>query len=114
MGACLLRCEIIKSALTRETTYLGLRVDEEPVASLCVGCKYEDQWAFVNRWFVISRTHGFEILYGPERVVEAIFLHSFGRGHGYAQFAGELPNGIKFGDPPERWHLPHPVIGPET
>jgi hypothetical protein len=82
------------------TAYLGLTIDEEPVASLCAGCKYKE-WPFVKRRYLMSRSRGFEVKYGPERVVETIFLNRFGRNR-YAQFAGKLPNGIKFGDPPDR------------
>lgn len=84
------------------TAFLGLLIDEEPVASLCAGCKRK-QWPFVMARYRISRIRGFEIKYGPDRVVETIFLKSFGR-NGYAQFAGKLPNGIKFGDPTEKVH----------
>ena len=82
------------------TVYLGLTIDDEPVASLCVGCK-DKEWPFVKRRYLMSRSRGFEVKYGPERVVETIFLKRFGR-NGYAQFAGKLPKGIKFGDPPNR------------
>ncbi len=82
------------------TAYLGLTIDDEPVASLCAGCKYKE-WPFVKRRYLMSRSRGFEVKYGPERVVETIFLNRFGRNR-YAQFAGKLPKGIKFGDPPDR------------
>ena len=82
------------------TAYLGLTIDDEPVASLCAGCKYKE-WPYVKRGYLMSRSRGFEIKYGPERVVETIFLNRFGRNR-YAQFAGKLPKGIKFGDPPGR------------
>ena len=82
------------------TALLGLPIDEEPVASLCAGCKRKE-WPFVQPRYRISRSRGFEVKYGPDRVVETIFLKRFGR-DGYAQYAGELPGGIKFGDTPER------------
>ena len=82
------------------TAYLGLAIDDEFVASLCAGCKYKE-WPFVKRRYLMSRSRGFEVRYGPERVVETIFLNRFGRNR-YAQFTGKLPKGIKFGDPPDR------------
>ena len=82
------------------TAYLGLTIDDEFVASLCAGCKYKG-WPFVKRRYLMSRSRGFEVRYGPERVVETIFLNRFGRNR-YAQFAGKLPKGIKFGDPSDR------------
>ncbi len=90
------------SSMAEMTAYLGLPIDAEPVASLCVGCKSKE-WPFVKPRFRISRSRGFDVKYGPDRVVETIFLKRFGR-NGYAQFAGKLPNGIKFGDRPERVH----------
>ena len=81
------------------TAFLGLMIDEEPVASLCAGFKRKE-WPFVEPRYRISRSRGFEVKYGSNRAVETIFLNRFGR-NGFAQFAGKLPNGIKFGDPPE-------------
>ena len=87
-------------SMAEMTGYLGLLIDEEPVASLCAGLKHK-QWPFVKPRYRISRSRGFEVKYGPDRVVETIFLKRFGR-NGFAQFAGKLPNGIKFGDTPEK------------
>lgn len=82
------------------TEFLGLTIDDEPVASLCAGCRPKE-WPFVNRRYLMSRSRGFEVKYGPERVVETIFLNRFGR-NGYAQYSGKLPKGISFGDPPQK------------
>ncbi len=79
------------------TDCLGRSIDEEPVASLCAECKPKT-WPFVSQRYLMSRSRGFVVKYGPERVVETIFLNRFGR-NGYAQFAGKLPKGIRFGDP---------------
>ena len=92
-------------------TYLGLRVDEEPLASLCLGCEYKEAlFRIPPRRYLESSSRGFTVQYGPDRVVETIFLYGLGR-HGYAQFAGDLLNGIKFGDSQERVHE---ALGPPT
>ena len=87
-------------SMAEMTAYLGRVIDDEPIASLCAGCKNKE-WPFVKRRYLMSRSRGFEVKYGPERVVETIFLNRFGR-NGYAQFPGKLPKGIEFGDPQAR------------
>ena len=78
---------------------LGLTINDEPVATLCAGCKPKE-WPFVGQRYLMSRSRGFEAKYGLAGVVETIFLNRFGR-NGFAQFAGRLPKGIKFGDRPD-------------